>query len=287
VLKSASKPTYLATATWRGTVPSWVDTATTGELVTYPAPGETSAFIVGSTCLPRDQDPRNGGLVRYQDVGDGSNCMRFTAELRPGGGFAFRVAEPGMPADGRYLGDGDHGGFLDLISTTPIAQYVVTDHPELTVTGTVTAADLTLAATGPVHFVFDVTNSGNVDVNSLGLAATAFTGSDAPSSLICDQVTLTPGATTQCSCDYTVTVADEAQSQIALSVAASALTPSGATVTSAVATATLVTREVVVPQLAATGSSGAVTIALGAALLTGGLTGLVVGRARRSRRALP
>lgn len=283
VLKNASKPTYLANAMWR-TTPSWVDKAPSGELVTYPAPDHTGPLIVGSTCIPRDQDPVNGGLVRTQDAGDGSTCMRFTAERTSSGTFTFRVAEPGMPADGRYLGDGDGGGFLDLISTTPRTQFVITEHPALTVTATVTAAELSRAATGPVQFVFDVTNAGNVDVHNLAIAASTFTGSDTPSDLVCDLATLGPGATTQCTSDYTVTADDEAQGAIDLTVVATALTPSDATVTSAATTATLVTREVAAPQLAATGFEGGRAIGLTALLVGFGLTALAVGRTRAERR---
>lgn len=287
VLKNAAKPTYLANATFTGygtPIPSWIDTATSGELVTYPAPGETAALVVGSTCIPRDQSPRNGGLIGSQPAGDQSTCMRFAAEQTSSGTFTFRVDEPGMPADGHYLGDGDRGGFLDLLSTTPLTQFIITPHPLITVEASASPAPASLAVGTDVQFRFVVTNTGNVDLTGLTLTTLAFDGSGTPGAFDCDGATLAPGAQTTCTSDYALSLSDAHLTEIRMTAAASATDPEAATVSSE-GNAVLTVREPA-PQLAATGApvataGTAATVTMAAMLIAGSLA---LGSAARGRR---
>ncbi len=118
-LRNASKLTFLA-----GNGGAWIDSSFLPGTVTYPKPGQTSVVTVDGTCVAYDADP-GLGVLATQPVGDGSDCLRFTAEATPAGLISLRVDTPGAPAHGRYLGDGDNGDFLDLISTEPSTLFAI------------------------------------------------------------------------------------------------------------------------------------------------------------------
>ena len=294
VLKNASRATFLANATYTyGTfsLASWVDTASSGELVTYPAPGKTGPLVVGSTCIPRDQNPLNGGLIGSQPAGDLSTCMRFAAEQTSSGTFTFRVDEPGMPADGRYLGDGDSGGFLDLLSTTPLTQFIITPRPAISVQASAGPTTASLAVGTDVQFRFAVTNTGNVDLTGLTLASLAFDGTGTPGALTCDVAALAPGAQASCVTDYTLTATDTARTDVRMTASATAADPSGTPVSSEATAVLALTTSAPQPrtQLAATGvptaPAASSAIALAAIVLTGALmAGSAVRRRMRTSR---
>lgn len=87
------------------------------------------------------------------------------------------------------------------------AVVTVIEDAELTLTKSVSPT--TVAAVGDtVTYSFLVTNTGNVTIDGLAIAETAFSGSGTPPAAVCPATTLTPTAATTCTATYTITQDD-------------------------------------------------------------------------------
>lgn len=178
-LQNADKSTFLATGAFGGT-PTWVDTAGTGEQVTYPAPGLNGVVSIAGTCVDA-ADWDAGGFVRLIPVGDGSGCVLFDSELLPDGTFTFRATN--SAASGNYLGDGDGGGFLDLYSTTPLMRFV-SPVPSIT-----SPADGATLATGTPTFTGRGGNNAEIVLRDDTGAVVCTTTADATGAWTCTPTT--------------------------------------------------------------------------------------------------
>ncbi|MFE4593788.1 DUF7507 domain-containing protein [Streptomyces laurentii] len=92
-----------------------------------------------------------------------------------------------------------------------------------------------------VTYTYVATNTGETALSDLLVTDTEFSGSGTPPTVACDATTLAPGASTTCTATYTVTAADEQAGEVTNTASATARDPSGADVTSAPASAVLVT----------------------------------------------
>ncbi|MCW1250675.1 hypothetical protein ODZ83_10930, partial [Acaricomes phytoseiuli] len=122
LLKNIAKNTYLEISFW-GDKKVWVDTGHRGTQVTYPAPGQTAALVMGGTCVRSEQAATP--YFTTIPAGDESSCMKFKAAPTASGNFTFQVNDARSPANGNYLGDGDNGGVLDLLPTAPLMEFEV------------------------------------------------------------------------------------------------------------------------------------------------------------------
>ncbi|MDP9904650.1 beta strand repeat-containing protein [Arthrobacter bambusae] len=122
-------------------------------------------------------------------------------------------------------------------STTSTPLVVATPALSLVKTATPTTV------TGPgqsVAYSFVVKNTGNVDVSSIAVNETAFSGTGTLSAVTCAATDLAPGASTTCTATYTTTQADVDAGKITNTAVATGLgAPYGSNVTSAPSSATV------------------------------------------------
>ncbi|SEH56839.1 MULTISPECIES: DUF11 domain-containing protein [unclassified Leifsonia] len=103
-----------------------------------------------------------------------------------------------------------------------------------------TATPTTVTAAGQaVAYSFQVTNTGNVTLTSVGLTESAFSGTGSLSAISCPTTTLAPGASTTCTATYTVTQADVDAGKVDNTATAHGTPPAGAAVVSTPSTATV------------------------------------------------
>ncbi len=103
-----------------------------------------------------------------------------------------------------------------------------------------TATPSTVSAAGQtVTYRYQITNTGNTTLTSVGAADTAFSGTGTRGVILCPVTTLAPQATTTCTATYTVTQADVDAGTITNTAVASGRSPSGPVVTSDPSTATV------------------------------------------------
>ncbi|TQD44398.1 DUF7507 domain-containing protein, partial [Marilutibacter aestuarii] len=96
-----------------------------------------------------------------------------------------------------------------------------------------TATPTTVAQAGEtVTYDFEVTNTGNVSLDTLAIDETAFSGTGTPPTITCATTTLAPGAVTICSGPYAITQADIDAGQVTNTATATAISPAAATVAS-------------------------------------------------------
>lgn len=88
-----------------------------------------------------------------------------------------------------------------------------------------------------VTYTFTVTNIGNVPLNGLTIAETAFSGSGEVSAIECEATALAVGAVTTCEATYTLTTADVDAGSVTNSAVATGTPPGGDPVTSVPSTA--------------------------------------------------
>lgn len=217
-LQNSAKSTYLA-----ATATSWVDTSPKAGVVTYPAPGELATVVVDGTCVPVAQDPNATALSRHA-VGDGSDCLRFRAEVTNEGFFTFRVEHPGAPADGRYLGDGSRGGVQDLLATKVDVTYAIPEKPSATTAldGELTDADGDgiIDEGDTVRWTATIANTGNVRLRDVELALSDDVD------LSCDPPVVDAGAEVSCtSAPVPLSQADVDRGEVAATMQGSARTP--------------------------------------------------------------
>jgi uncharacterized repeat protein (TIGR01451 family) len=94
---------------------------------------------------------------------------------------------------------------------------------------TKSASPATVSKPGDVvTYTFHVTNTGNVDLSTIAINETAFSGSPAPTAT-CPATTLAPGASLDCTASYTVTQADVDRGSVANSATATGSPPQGVT----------------------------------------------------------
>jgi uncharacterized repeat protein (TIGR01451 family) len=88
-----------------------------------------------------------------------------------------------------------------------------------------------------VTYTFTVSNTGNVPLDGLTIAETAFTGSGEVSAIECEATALAVGAVTTCEATYTLTAADVDAGSVTNSAVATGTPPGGDPVTSEPSTA--------------------------------------------------
>ncbi|MCD1573238.1 DUF7507 domain-containing protein, partial [Agromyces mediolanus] len=86
---------------------------------------------------------------------------------------------------------------------------------------------------GRLHYVFTVTNTGQVPLDEIRIDETAFDGSGEMSAIVCDATSLQPGASTSCRATYTVTGADMDRGSLDNAATATGTPPAGDPVVSA------------------------------------------------------
>ncbi|MFE7639601.1 hypothetical protein ACFU7Z_36790 [Kitasatospora sp. NPDC057518] len=113
------------------------------------------------------------------------------------------------------------------------ATVTATPTPALTIVKSVDATDLT-AAGQVLHYMYLVTNTGNVTLANVTVNETAFSGSGTPPVVTCPPAaaSLAPGASVTCTASYTVTQADIDRGKITNTATATGTPPSGPPVTS-------------------------------------------------------
>ncbi|MGW3184514.1 DUF7507 domain-containing protein [Kitasatospora sp. NPDC001119] len=113
------------------------------------------------------------------------------------------------------------------------ATVTATANPALTIVKSVDATDLT-AAGQVLHYMYLVTNTGNVTLTNVTVNETAFSGSGTPPVVSCPPAaaSLAPGASVTCTASYTVTQADIDRGKITNTATATGTPPSGPPVTS-------------------------------------------------------
>ncbi|MDH5833569.1 DUF7507 domain-containing protein [Luteimonas kalidii] len=83
-----------------------------------------------------------------------------------------------------------------------------------------------------VTYAFEVTNDGNVTIDTVAITETAFSGTGTPPAITCPVTALAPGASTTCSGIYDVTQADLDAGEITNTATANGTDPGGAAVVS-------------------------------------------------------
>ena len=214
-LQNSAKSTYVGTdGGW------WVDTVATPQNVTYPTTGNTGIVQIGGTCISKSTSPTDSSAPIIQ-TGDGSRCMPFTAEITSEGFFTFRANSPGAPAHGQYFGDGNSGGVLDLISSTPLVLFAIPEDPAgaLGVSGTLrdVDGDGVIRAGDVVDWAVEVKNSGNVRLRNLTLTGGA----------TCTPNFVDAGKSITCVARTTLTQADIDSGAIASKFSGTGTTPAG------------------------------------------------------------
>ncbi|WP_147409011.1 LPXTG cell wall anchor domain-containing protein [Kitasatospora xanthocidica] len=113
------------------------------------------------------------------------------------------------------------------------ATVTATANPALTIVKSVDATDLT-AAGQVLHYMYLVTNTGNVTLTNVTVNETAFSGSGTPPVVSCPPAaaSLAPGASVTCTASYTVTQADIDRGKVTNTATATGTPPSGPPVTS-------------------------------------------------------
>ncbi|MFF2617221.1 hypothetical protein [Kitasatospora sp. NPDC058046] len=113
------------------------------------------------------------------------------------------------------------------------ATVTATANPALTIVKSVDATELT-AAGQVLHYMYVVTNTGNVTLANVTVNETAFSGSGTPPVAACPPgaASLAPGASVTCTASYTVTQADIDRGKITNTATATGTPPSGPPVTS-------------------------------------------------------
>ncbi|SFS89479.1 DUF7507 domain-containing protein [Saccharopolyspora flava] len=116
--------------------------------------------------------------------------------------------------------DVDRGSIVNIATasaTPPSGSPVVSDPSTVTVTAAATpgitvvktATPQSVSAAGQtVDYAFQVTNTGNVTMNSVGITDTEFTGTGPAPEVSCPSSTLAPGISMTCTASYTATQAD-------------------------------------------------------------------------------
>lgn len=167
-LLNSAKSTFLTSTTF-GDTPVWRDNVAGKGTVSYPKPGKTGVVSIDGTCIPT-ATPDLGGYFGTIPVGDGSSCIKFTAERTSNNDFTFKVDLPGSPFDGHYLGDGDKGGVLDLTSTTPLVTFVTSEKPALTSEAEVQPSSKDVPVAGDTYrYTTRLTNAGDTPLNNIAV----------------------------------------------------------------------------------------------------------------------
>ncbi|WP_426626312.1 beta strand repeat-containing protein [Leifsonia sp. McL0607] len=131
--------------------------------------------------------------------------------------------------DATVTGDDPTG---DPVTSTPANSIVTTPStPALTLTKTANPTTVTAAGQNVVY-TFQVSNTGNTTITSIGITETAFTGTGTLPAPTCVVTTLAPGESTQCTTTYTTTAADLGAATIDNTAVATGQDPSASTVTS-------------------------------------------------------
>jgi uncharacterized repeat protein (TIGR01451 family) len=181
-----------------------------GSLSAVTCPAGASSLAPGSqvTCTATYR-------VTQADVNAGNLINSATAVGTPPGGVPASVVSPP--------------------STVDVPQQAA---PALTLLKT--ASPTSVSKTGQkVTYTFLVTNSGNVTVNTVAIADTAFTGTGTPPVVSCPDaaISMMPGAQITCTATYRVTQADIDAGKVSNTATAAGLDPSNHLVTSPPSTA--------------------------------------------------
>jgi len=237
----------------------WVDSNPQPVTVRYPAVGETGVLEVDGTCVPLMQSPTDSGLVGIR-TGDGSGCLTFRSELTTEGFFTFRVETPGAATNGRYLGDGNAGSALDLLSTKPIVLFAIPEEPSGTVALTGRTEDTNddgrIGAGDDLVWSISTENTGKVRLRDLSLVLAD------GSSVGCDRPDVDAGDTLDCEARRPLTQAEVDAGTASTELTGTGRTPRGATVA-------LGSAEAAVAVVGAVELTGAVTSDLAASAVAG------------------
>lgn len=234
LLRNSVKDTYLTVKPF-GVNQVWQDNDPTGSIVSYPKPGTTGVVSIAGTCVPSTATPNGlGGFFAVFPVGSVSSCLRFKALVTSENTFTLQVDDPRSSANGNYLGDGDRGGVLDLLSTSPLMQFEIpfVESPSINVvaSGTVTDVDGDgrPSVGDRVKYQASVTNTGNASLSNVEIAAQ-------PDGVVfsCPPAPLAPQGVAQCASDtgHILTQADIDSGTFTVSVSANAISPAGTRVT--------------------------------------------------------
>jgi uncharacterized repeat protein (TIGR01451 family) len=111
-----------------------------------------------------------------------------------------------------------------------------TPDPVLTLTKSATPGTVSRAG-DRITYSFQVANTGNVTVGTVGIRETAFSGTGSLSAISCPSAALLPGQHETCTATYTVTQADVDSGSLTNTATATGTAPGGAAVTSDPSTA--------------------------------------------------
>ncbi|WP_051191688.1 DUF7507 domain-containing protein [Microbacterium luticocti] len=108
------------------------------------------------------------------------------------------------------------------------ARVTATSAPALTVVKSADPADAAhFTVRQKITYSFVVTNTGNVTLHDVAIDDMEFSGSGAPSAIVCPQTELAPGAQTTCTAEYTLTQADVDAGLLSNTATASGTPPTG------------------------------------------------------------
>ncbi|WP_371783654.1 DUF7507 domain-containing protein [Streptosporangium subroseum] len=147
-----------------------------------------------------------------------------------------------------------------VTSAPSTATVTATSAPDLTVAKTASPSSVT-AAGQTVTYSYLVVNNGNRALTGVDVVDTAFSGSGTPPVITCPVTTLAPQASTTCTGTYVTTQADVDAGSIVNTAVASGTPPTGPTVTSDPATATVTVTSAPGLTVAKTASPSMVTAA--------------------------
>jgi uncharacterized repeat protein (TIGR01451 family) len=159
---------HLRTRTHRSALErgQWVDTGKTATDMTYPEIGGSAILTMGGTCVARTTKHTATALTAIP-TGTGIDCLRFAARLTSEGLFTFQVDDPGAPANGYYLGDGNNGGVLDLLSAQPFMTFAAPEDPATTLVGELTTQASAPMAGDQLTTSLTITNTGNTRLTKI------------------------------------------------------------------------------------------------------------------------
>lgn len=204
IVKTSSVPTYDAVN----------DTVT----FSYAVSNEASVPVTGVTVSDEFTDAAGGStpgsvtcVSRSAPV---AACSGASTDLAPGQSAVFQMTYTIRQADL------DHGRIVDraTVSATPGRGPALTNTSDLVTVSAVQSPTLTLdksalpttvdAAGDTVAYSFQVTNTGNVTVDSVGVTETVFSGSGTTPAASCPSGALAPQASVTCTAGYTITQDD-------------------------------------------------------------------------------
>jgi uncharacterized repeat protein (TIGR01451 family) len=199
VITKMANPTSVTTAgqtvTFSFTITNDGNVTMTGVSVTDPLAGLSALTYTWPT-------PASPGVLAPKEVATATATYTVTQADIDAGSIVNTATASGTPPN----------------STTPLTSppstVTVTASPNPSLTVVKSASDsngqlITVLTFGQViNYAFVVTNTGNVTLNNITVADTAFNGSGTPPVVSCPSTTAAPGGQIHCTATYTVTQAD-------------------------------------------------------------------------------